>query len=107
VAVFDDGSRYEGGFAEDLRAGQGRMILPDGHELEGTWEAGLLNGPGIARYPNGDVYEGNFVDGQREGSGRMIFAESGEFEGLWRDGQPVPESAPAPEGTEPGADAAD
>ena len=40
VAIYADGTRYEGGFDEGQRAGQGKMTLPDGTVIEGTWVGG-------------------------------------------------------------------
>ena len=99
-----DGTKYEGGWKEGLKHGQGLLELPNGTTYEGQfsnggpdgrgsfkglngnrytgeWKDSLAHGKGIHTFPNGDKYEGEWDAGAMQGYGKFILAapsESGE-----------------------------
>lgn len=57
----DDGSQYEGDFAEGRFHGNGTLVDMDGR------------------------YDGQFAGGKRNGRGKMVYAVGGTYDGQWRD----------------------
>ena len=49
----------------------------DGSRYEGGWVNNLRNGQGNYTYPNGDVYEGEWYEKERHGQGSYTYAGSG------------------------------
>ena len=74
-----NGEKYTGYFKDNLRHGQGRLLMPAESNLmefgpqfdiyEGTFEYGKLEGRGVIRYANGKTYEGEFKEGKKVGYG--------------------------------------
>jgi hypothetical protein len=60
--------------------------MPDGFTYVGEWDAGEIDGMGVATYANGDVYEGMFVRGKRQGNGKIRYATGEERTGDWDNG---------------------
>ena len=80
-----DGRRYDGGWANGRRAGQGtQYYLRDGEEGEGS----RLYIGGIDSLYRMRTYSGSWLDGEREGLGVMTYINGDAIEGNFRKGQP-------------------
>jgi len=44
---YADGSKYEGEWKNDMRAGKGTLISPEEEKYEGDWEEDKITGKGI------------------------------------------------------------
>ena len=89
VLLFNDGSKYEGYFRNNLFHGWGRLIDSDGTLYEGNFANGKINGKGIKKSLNGNLYIGDFVEGLREGKGKEETNEhvyEGEFKNDKKNG---------------------
>ena len=89
---------FEGSFVNNLRCGQGKLIVncklvytgtwmndqthgkgyiaTEEFQYEGSFSNGNLNGFGIATYTNGYTYHGSFQNGERNGQGKVVFPYS-------------------------------
>eukprot|EP00980_Cylindrotheca_fusiformis_P022194 scaffold9079_cov120-Cylindrotheca_fusiformis.AAC.9 len=83
--IWDDGSRYVGGFFNGLRDGKGTLYLNDGSEYSGDWELNKMHGEGIRYFACKDVFVGRYNRGKRCGQGKMHFANGDLFVGSWKD----------------------
>ena len=85
-------SRYEGGWKDGMRHGEGTLWLrPKGStEWErvytGGWKFDKRDGIGHDLPSSGDVYEGGFVAGKRDGIGKMMLPNGDRIEGQFKDG---------------------
>ena len=60
-----DGSRYEGGFAHDLKDGYGEEVFPNGSRFVGRYVYGFAHGFGIKYNPDGSIfYAGRWKNGK-------------------------------------------
>eukprot|EP00359_Climacostomum_virens_P002668 CAMPEP_0204904456 /NCGR_PEP_ID=MMETSP1397-20131031/4874_1 /ASSEMBLY_ACC=CAM_ASM_000891 /TAXON_ID=49980 /ORGANISM="Climacostomum Climacostomum virens, Strain Stock W-24" /LENGTH=471 /DNA_ID=CAMNT_0052073251 /DNA_START=731 /DNA_END=2146 /DNA_ORIENTATION=+ len=108
VQEWEDGSRYEGYWANDRAFGKGRLIHADGDvyegmwkddkkhgkgvyihvngaRYEGSWEDDKLNGNGVAIWPDGNRYEGGYADGKKQGKGTFCLANKSTYKGDFKD----------------------
>jgi hypothetical protein len=104
------GDRYEGGFVNGLRDGQGTIVRTDGTRIEGNFSKDVLisgtrvrpegfryegsfdsnmspNGSGVLITPNGSRYEGQFSKGTYEGKGIYRNVNGRVLDGDWIDGK--------------------
>lgn len=80
--------KYEGGFAEGVKSGLGRISYPNGDRYQGLWAGGKKNGQGTFYYASGDIYSGNWENDQRSGKGTYVFAKDrSQLIGEWSAGQ--------------------
>jgi hypothetical protein len=110
LTILPDNVRYEGHWEKGLRCGQGTLRFPDGSSLSGTfqldslwgpgvyvdgssgiriegeYEDGELNGPGIEYEDDQIFFQGNYEDGLRHGPGVLKFKEGSRIEGIWVNG---------------------
>ena len=74
---YKNGDKYEGGWLDNLRSGQGMLLLAVGDKYRvrynGQWKEGLMWGFGVMYEENGDRYEGDFVNDLRHGNGRQTY----------------------------------
>jgi hypothetical protein len=69
----EDDIIYEGDWSLDgVMHGNGMAIYPDGSIYQGAWKHGQKNGKGRMVQSNGDYYVGDWVDDQREGFGKLF-----------------------------------
>jgi hypothetical protein len=62
--TWPDGQRYEGGWKNDARSGQGVMTGASGQRYEGEWRYHKRSGQGLLWLPGGNrVFDGTFADG--------------------------------------------
>lgn len=87
--MFPDGSKYAGGFSNDLREGIGVLESPHGWKYAGEWKQGRRHGNGelvTAVYR----YEGEWRDDHRTGRGKERLVETyATFEGEFQLDQRV------------------
>ena len=83
---FKDGSIYTGLInAQGQRDGEGSLIYPDGSRYEGGWTEDLASGKGKVYHSNGDYYEGDWKEGKCHGKGTYVHASGAKYEGDWFD----------------------
>ena len=83
------GSRYQGGWVDGKRHGQGELVLRDGSIYQGDFRHGTKAGIGKQTYPSGNYYEGNWQNGVKHGHGTMYWvAEKQKYEGDWVSDEP-------------------
>lgn len=75
VYLYDDGSRYEGGFSGGIRNGSGIMHYPDGSLFSGQWKEGRRSGMGLSLLADGAEFEGPFSDDRPSGTGLFTFSD--------------------------------
>lgn len=94
------GDAYSGAWARGTKQGEGTFLVgADGSQLTGTWMRGALVA-GKWVWADGTVWLGTFRDSRPLGRGLFVFPS-----GLQQEGEYV--MAPAPEGGEPDAAAAE
>ena len=81
-----NGSRFVGGYDNDLRCGKGRYTYASGAVYEGQYVAGKRCGEGRETFANGDVFSGRFADDFREGRGTYAYSNGAMLTGDWRHG---------------------
>lgn len=79
-------AHYEGNLKAGLMHGDGYLRLDDGTQYEGGFAEGRYHGKGTLVNMYGR-YDGDFADGKRSGSGKMVFTMGGRYNGQWRDGE--------------------
>uniref|UniRef100_K3WS49 MORN repeat-containing protein 3 n=1 Tax=Globisporangium ultimum (strain ATCC 200006 / CBS 805.95 / DAOM BR144) TaxID=431595 RepID=K3WS49_GLOUD len=86
----EDGSRYEGFWANNKREGDGRMLYgSDRSVYEGQWSGNVRSGRGTLTLVNGDIYDGYWLNDKKEGPGRFYYKATRKmYEGEWVDGAP-------------------
>jgi hypothetical protein len=77
--------------------------MAGGFRYTGDWNNGMIEGEGIATYPNGDTYEGSFLAGKRHGQGVVRYAEGQSSAGEWTDNMLTGPAPTAPEDPTPPA----
>ena len=65
------GEMYQGEWieGEDIKEGRGVQIFQNGSRYDGFWINNLANGRGRLVYDNGDYYIGNWKIGENDGFG--------------------------------------
>lgn len=66
TCLFEDGSHYEGQWADGQPHGTGRQVTAAGDMYDGQWRAGKRHGLGACRYENGEAYTGGAFTAERE-----------------------------------------
>jgi len=82
------GEVYDGSWKWDKRDGPGSLLLTDGTQITGDWQAGKPHGTASVVAPDGMMtYEGEFRDGRRHGLGKQIYASGDVYDGGWENGR--------------------
>jgi hypothetical protein len=87
-------ARYEGGWRDGMRHGEGVQQYANGSVYKGQWAYNARHGRGTLRYHTGDVYEGEWVADVPSGYGSMGWVDSSKrlykelYVGEWRGGKP-------------------
>lgn len=68
--MFQDGTYYEGNYANHRRHGQGTCYYPNGDIYEGNWTNDKRAGRGKMKFAGGGTYMGQFIDDQADGDGQ-------------------------------------
>jgi hypothetical protein len=82
---WDDGSKYDGQWANDLMDGYGILTLADGTKYVGSWRNGVREGFGTYTWANGDTYQGQYKNNKRSGDGILKMKDGSEYSGQWEN----------------------
>lgn len=80
--------KFRGRFREG-RISRGIMIFEDKSKYEGGFEDENPHGHGIMNYRDGTTYSGSWVKGKRDGKGILFKEEHTIYMGLWKQDQQV------------------
>lgn len=83
----DDGSAYEGDFANGQMDGYGLLTLPSGEKVLGQFKKSVLSGRGLLVAKDGSRYAGEFDQNIFNGQGISVMADGERIEGIFRNGQ--------------------
>ena len=79
-----DESYYVGEWNElDQRHGKGEQVWDDGSRYEGYWKNDMANGKGRLTYENGEVYEGQWENDVKHGYGIFVHSDGTKYTGEW------------------------
>ncbi|CAG9330971.1 unnamed protein product [Blepharisma stoltei] len=104
MQIWNDGSKYEGLWKNDMANGKGRLIHADGDVYEGEWkndkahgfglythtdltryagkwENDKQHGKGVETWPDGAKYEGDYFYGKKQGYGKFRWGDGSIYEG--------------------------
>jgi hypothetical protein len=88
--IYQDGSTYEGGWADGMRHGRGKCVFTDESIYEGEFREGEFHGHGKMTWSDGGWYEGEWWNGEMHGQGKEIRPNGTlRHEGAWSKGQPM------------------
>jgi hypothetical protein len=88
IITDNEGAQYIGEITGDsIKHGRGVAIYADGSLYEGFFKNNQRHGSGRFIYANGDVYMGTFINGLCEGYGLYDALEDTDFKGYWSDGK--------------------
>ena len=62
--TYPDGSKYDGGFKNNLKEGAGIFTFKDGSSYTGYWKNDLKDGRGAFKWADGSKFHGNFENGE-------------------------------------------
>jgi len=84
-----NGNVYKGCWNDDMKEGNGELILHTGAKYVGSWKNNKKNGYGSYTFPNGDHYEGDWKDDMKDGPGLYTFGkgkwEGDRYQGEWKE----------------------
>ena len=83
----DDGSAYEGDFADGQINGYGLLTLLTGEKVLGKFKNSVLSGRGLLVTKDGSRYAGEFDQNTFNGLGILVPANGERIEGIFRNGQ--------------------
>ena len=83
----DDGSGYEGDFANGQINGYGLLTLSTGEKVLGKFKNSVLSGRGLLVTKDGSRYAGEFDQNTFNGLGILVPANGERIEGIFRNGQ--------------------
>ena len=83
----NDGSAYEGGYANGQIHGYGLLTLPTGEKVLGQFKNSVLTGRGLFVGNDGSRYAGEFDQNTFNGQGIYVAANGERQEGIFRNGQ--------------------
>ena len=88
--IYQDGSTYEGGWADGMRHGRGKCVFTDESIYEGEFREGEFHGHGKMTWSDGGWYEGEWWNGEMHGQGSEMRPNGTlRHEGAWSKGQPM------------------
>jgi len=88
--IYQDGSTYEGGWADGMRHGRGKCVFTDESIYEGEFREGEFHGHGKMTWSDGGWYEGEWWNGEMHGQGKEMRPNGTlRHEGAWSKGQPM------------------
>lgn len=77
---FADGRVFVGEYVNGQMT-NGKMIYQDGSTYEGGWADGMRHGRGKCVFTDESIYEGEFREGEFHGHGKMTWSDGGWYEG--------------------------
>jgi len=84
--TYPDGSSYQGDFRQGKRNGQGKLLLPDGKEYNGSFLRDFPEGFGVVKV-QGTEYRGEIRQGFRHGKGTFTARDGSRYIGQWKLGK--------------------
>ncbi|KRX06271.1 Protein kinase-like domain [Pseudocohnilembus persalinus] len=84
--IYENGSKYEGNFENDLKNGYGKQTYLNG-TYEGNWVKNQKNGHGKFTWLNNDTYIGQWVNDQKEGQGEIIYNTQEKYQGQFKQNE--------------------
>lgn len=83
----DDGKKfwYLGQKNGEKAEGYGVALWPNGSVYQGTWKDNKRHGKGIHTWKDGERYEGEFADDRREGLGNYYWPNGEVYSGEWKN----------------------
>lgn len=85
IAIYADGSRYEGEFRNFKQHGKGKMVFAKGGQYEGDFADNEAHGEGTVIFDNGDRYDGGWRHNRPHGRGVSRIAGQ-QNAGIWEMG---------------------
>ena len=77
-----DGNYYEGEFYDDKKQGEGKYVISsDGSYYKGNWHQDMQHGKGIECYADGSCFEGDYYYGTKTGKGKFSWGDGSIYEG--------------------------
>lgn len=89
IAMYSDGSRYEGNWENNQRHGEGTFYWPDGEYYKGSYKKDQRHGMGNYYWPNGDMFSGEWKKDKRNGEGTFYGKDGKTVNGLWKNNKLV------------------
>ena len=85
--LFEETLKYEGGYHNGKRSGQGQEF--DGNKVifSGEYSNGKRNGFGTRFYEDGVIFKGQYLGGKKNGKGKEYYQNRLIFEGEYSDGE--------------------
>lgn len=81
--TYQDGSRFEGFFENDMKVGLGTYLYSDKSEYKGEFKADKRSGYGVYKYSNGGRYVGNWANNLKHGQGVYEYEDGSKYDGEW------------------------
>ena len=90
VALYSNGSRYEGQWEDNMRDGEGVFYWPDGEYYKGNFVLDQRQGEGNYYWPNGEMFAGEWQNDKRNGEG-VFYDKNGDVvaKGIWQNNELV------------------
>ncbi|MCF8056407.1 MAG: hypothetical protein K9K37_07190 [Desulfocapsa sp.] len=85
VILFEDGSRYSGGFKDEMRTGYGGLEMEDGSTYSSDFINNLFDGKGTLVLADKTEYSGWFLAGKMQGTINVRFPTNHKFVGLFEN----------------------
>ena len=87
MALFVNGSTYQGTWQNGEYHGKGKFTWTDGSYYLGDYQHGKKKGYGSFHYSSRKFYEGSWDNGVQNGEGTLYGADGGVLKkGLWANG---------------------
>ena len=87
LAELENRARYDGQWNQEsnLRHGLGIQAWQDGSIYQGMWADDKANGKGRLIHADGDIYEGEWKDDKAHGQGVYKHTDGAEYNGDWKE----------------------
>lgn len=87
VLSYESGDKYSGEFVNFKKSGYGVYTWKNGESYSGYWSNDKMSGFGTYKFINGDEYTGNWDSGLFNGQGTYTFKDGRILTGIWLDNQ--------------------
>ena len=81
--IYQDGSKFEGFFENDMKVGLGTYFYSDKSEYKGEFIEDKRHGYGTYKYANGGRYVGNWANNLKHGQGVYEYEDGSKYDGDW------------------------
>lgn len=86
--IFESGDVYQGHWEKDLQSGYGVLKSRTSKSMKGWWKEGKLHGDGFEIRPDGTEYRGSYKKGSQNGKGHLKLENGNQYDGEFKDGKP-------------------